>query len=167
MRAAILVLALGSTAHAETFQSRDIWGIDISTLWEPRNRDAFGAGPVIRWETAANTMPEWLDFVTSVGIFVDSADRSTAALDFGLMVRGDGPLYATIKGGGTYANAYVMGETIERLDWSASGALGLRLGNWDVRATALTGGLFDGPVWLFSLGRNLFRVDTTTTSSWL
>src|SRR5688572_5311536 len=75
MRAAILMLCLCSTASADTFQDRDTFGLDVSTVWEPGNGDAFGAGPVFRFEGFTSRAPDWLGFVTRGGLFIDSADR--------------------------------------------------------------------------------------------
>jgi hypothetical protein len=86
MRTALLVLCISSAAHADTFQATDTYGLDLSTVWEPQNRDAFGAGPVFRYESHDTRMPDWLAAVVRMGLFIDSADRIFSTLSAGLAV---------------------------------------------------------------------------------
>jgi hypothetical protein len=56
-----------------------------------------------------------------------------------------------------------MAETT-RISHAVDAALGLRWRHWDIRATAMRGELFDGQVWLFSVGRDFGRDDARVTS---
>jgi hypothetical protein len=162
MRTALLVLCIGTTAHADTLHNVDTMGLDVATVWEPANRDAFGAGPLFRYETFTSQLPDWLGMLTRWGVFVDSADRvfSTAAL--GLIIRPDNDgLYLTAEAGLTFAPQEM--EDSMRLDWTGAAAVGYRAGVWDLRATALRGGLFQDTAWMFSLGRDFIRFDATIT----
>ncbi len=157
-----LPLAFAQIAHADTFQDRDTIGLDVSTLWEPANRDAFGAGPMFRFEGFTSRLPDWLGVVTRGGLIVDSADRIFAPLGVGVMVRpSDAGIYATLEGGATIDNETVMDEDVWKIDWTASAAVGYRLGAFDIRASALVGGMFERNVWMFSIGRDFMRVDST------
>jgi len=172
MRTAILSCALcalcsGATAHADSFQERDLFGVDVQTVWEPNNRDAFGAGPVFRFETFSSRLPSWLAMVTRAGVFADSADRVFSHGVFGLQVRpGGNGAYVSLEGGLTIATELFMEQEHRyRIDFTGAGALGYHVGHWDLRATVLAGGLFEGPVWLFSLGRDFVRIDSSITRS--
>lgn len=174
MRVALFVVCLGVApiAHADTFQDRDTFGLDVSTVWEPSNQDAFGAGPVFRFEGFTSRVPDWLGFVTRAGLFADSADRVFSTLSVGLMVRpGDTGIYGTLEGGATIGNDVFMDDGANddasndalRLHWTGAAAVGYRLGVWDLRATALVGGMFERNVWMFSIGRDFVRIDSTIT----
>ena len=171
MRAVIFVVCLGShlasasLAEADTFQSVDTFGLDVATVWEPANGDAFGAGPLFRVESFTTKMPSWLGLVARWGMLIDSSDRVFSPIVVGAMVRpGLGGLYGTLEGGGTIAAVDTVDEMDERrVDWTASATLGYRLGGWDLHATALVGGLFERTTWMFSLGRDFVRLDATIT----
>lgn len=171
MRAVLFVscLALAQTAHADTFHDRDTFGLDVSTVWEPANRDAFGAGPMFRFEGFTSRLPDWLGIVTRAGMFADSADRVFSTVALGIMMRPrDAGIYCTLEGGATIRKETVMDSDAMYIDWTAAGALGYRLGNWDLRASIGTGGIFNGhAVWMFSLGRDFVRLDSTVTRTTL
>jgi hypothetical protein len=165
MRAALVLscLAVAPIAHADTFHDRDTFGLDVSTMWEPANRDAFGAGPVFRFEGFTSRLPDWLGAVTRAGLFADSADRVFSTLALGLLVRpGDAGLYGTLEGGATIGKDD-MDEDAWRIRWTGAAGVGYRLGVWDIRATALVGGLFERNVWMFSIGRDFVQIDSTIT----
>jgi hypothetical protein len=172
MRAAIIALCVGSTsvAHADTFSTVDTFGLDVSTVWEPSNGDAFGAGPLFRYETFSSKLPSWLGIAARWGMLLDSADRVFAPFGVGMMARpGLGGLYTTLEIGGTIGlvDDPLAMDDHARIDWTASATLGYRLGAWDLHATALAGGLFENAVWMFSVGRDFVQIDSTVTRSWL
>jgi hypothetical protein len=171
MRVALFLVCFAAApiAHADTtFQDHDTFGLDVSTVWEPANRDAFGAGPVFRFEGFSSRFPDWLGVVTRGGLVIDNADRIFSTLSLGLMLRpSDAGIYATLEGGATINNETVMDTDVFRLDWTGAAAVGYRLGAWDVRAAALVGGLFERNAWMFSIGRDFVRVDSTITRTTL
>jgi hypothetical protein len=165
---AILATALcASTAHADTFENHDTFGLDVTTLWEPTNRDAFGAGPMFRAEGFSSRFPDWLGGVTRLGLILDSADRIFAGGSFGALIRpGRSGLYGTLEATVTMTSLDEMTDAY-RIDWSAGAAVGWRVGLWDLRASLLYGGLFEREVWLFSIGRDFVRLDAKVTRTTL
>ncbi|HEX5060839.1 MAG TPA: hypothetical protein VFV99_15840 [Kofleriaceae bacterium] len=169
MRAAIVFACLASnalTAHADSFEDHDTFGLDVSTAWEPANGDAFGAGPMFRFETFTSRMPDWLGLVSRFGVIVDSADRVYSPVAIGLEVRHDW-FYYTVEGGATLASRDSHMDDALYFDWTFGAAAGVRLGHWDLRANVMLGGLFDKAVWMFSVGRDFVRIDSKITRTTL
>ncbi len=165
-----LLAAVSASARADTFQDRDTFGIDVSTVWEPSHGDAFGAGPLLRFESFTSRLPDWLGVVTRFGMVVDSADRVYAPLTAGVLVRrGDTGAYVSLEGGGTIANVTTADPMTDalRIDWTASAAVGYRYRHWDLRASAMIGGMYEGAAWMFSIGRDFVRLESTTTRTTL
>jgi hypothetical protein len=165
MRSLFVVLLLTATAHADDgdrWQEHQTFGLDVTTLWEPRNSNAFGAGPLMRFEYHSSKVPDWLDMVTRFGVLPDSADRVMAPFVVGALVHLGGP-YVTAELGGVLHSEVGNQMSEIRLSWTVAAALGGKLGYWDARATWLRGGMFEGNVWLFSIGRDFGRLDSTVT----
>ena len=168
MRAAIVFACLASTAlpaHADSFEDHDTFGLDVATAWEPANGDAFGAGPMFRFETFTTRIPSWLGIVSRFGMIADSADRVYAPVSVGLMVR-HGVMYYDVEGGATLNSSVGMDDGIH-VDWTFGAAFGVRLGNWDLRVSPMIGGMYDKAVWMFSLGRDFVRIDSKITRTTL
>jgi hypothetical protein len=162
MRSLIILCAISGVAAADSFETRETFGLDVTTIWEPRNGDAFGAGPMLRAEFNSTKMPSWLDIVIRWGVLLDSADRTFAPFTFGFAAKLGAPYLGLEIGGTIYPQE--MDDSV-RLGWTAGGVAGLRLGHWDLRATAMRGELFDGNVWLFSIGRDFARMDASVKRS--
>lgn len=158
----LLLCAAPSLARADTFESRETFGIDLATVWEPRNGDALGAGPVLRAETNTTKMPAWLDFALRWGMLLDSADRVYMPIMVGLAAN-LGPSYVGLDLG-TLLHPDEMTDKL-RVSSTINAAVGVRIGHWNVRATAMRGELFDGTAWMFSLGRDFVRTESTVKRS--
>ena len=142
MRAAIALVCLATTAHADSFEDHDTFGLDVASAWEPANGDAFGAGPMFRFETFTSRIPSWLGIVSRFGLITDSADRVYAPASLGLMVR-HGRVYYGVDGGATFNSEVGMEDGIH-VDWTLGAAFGVRLGNWDLHVSPMFGGMFGG-----------------------
>lgn len=162
MRSLMILVALGGTAAADSYETHETFGLDVTTIWEPRNADAFGAGPLFRFEFNSTKMPGWLDLVVRWGVVADSADRTYAPFSFGVSARLGAPYLGLDIGAMLHPDE--MTESV-RAAWTTSANLGVRLGVWDLRATAMRGELFDGTAWLFSIGRDFARIDAAVKRS--
>ena len=168
MRSALIVVVVlvGSSsiasADSSEWQTRETMGLDVTTLWEPKNRDAFGAGPLFRVEWHSTKLPDWLDLVTRWGVIVDSADRVFSPFTVGLLAKLGVPYLGAEFGGMLYRDELddEMDDAM-RLAWTAGLTGAVRVGNWDLRAQWMRGAIFDGNVWMFSLGRDFARLDSS------
>jgi hypothetical protein len=162
---ALAAVLVSTSAQADSFETHDTIGIDITTLWEHHNPtgDAVGGGPVIRFESFSSQRPWWLGGLFKVAIIPDSSDRVSSPLSAGAIVLlGHTGLYANVDGGLMLTSNDPMSGT--QASWLVDGALGERWRGWDLRATYLRSGDFHGSVWLFSLGRDLAWADTKITT---
>jgi len=167
MRSLLIVAVVGlpTVARADdTFETRETIGLDLTTLWEPANRDAFGAGPLFRFEWHSSKLPDRLDVTTRFGMIVDSADRVLAPISVGLEVRLGAPYVGAELGSMISHDDNDMMESDRlRLSWTAATTVGVKARHWDLRAMWMRGELFDGNTWLFAIGRDFGRLDATVT----
>jgi hypothetical protein len=163
---AALVAFTGAARADVTFQTHEEFGVDFAMLHAPRTAGGeTDAGAVLHYASTTSRSPSWLMFGIQAGLFAGSADRILAPLLFNLRIgEREGP-FARLDAGWIVTTP--VGEEDDDNTWShAFGAtVGWKLGPWQLAAGAMKSGAFTGPVYMFTLGRDVVYLDSVVTRS--